>query len=170
MDACVAEATAPANEVVEVQDVDDAEVLPPEKVRTLTVAQKRPFKLVASVFKFQISKYKKVYNFRTWKSMQSEETPAEPQYRSKFMSEEELESFKGEDDEVGENDPAVPAARFDVDPGPGYRPRDGFVYEGWREAIDTVIDDDRMDVCLPAFTRQGFIAIAFVGITSLGYG
>lgn len=46
----------------------------------------------------------------------------------------------------GDDDPAQPVARVDIDPGPGLGPRDGFVYEGWRDAIDLIVDDDCLDV------------------------
>lgn len=60
--------------------------------------------------------------------------------------EQDLDQFRGEDDIPDDNDPAVPMARLDIDPGPGLGPRDGFVYEGWRDAIDIVVDEDCLHV------------------------
>jgi hypothetical protein len=57
-----------------------------------------------------------------------------------------FDQFRGEDDIPDEDDPDVPMARVDIaDPGPGLGPRDGFVYEGWRDAIDVVLDDDCLE-------------------------
>ena len=62
------------------------------------------------------------------------------------VTEPDIEDFKGEDDLPDDNDPTQPTPRLDIDPGPGLGPRKGFVYEGWRDAIDVVLDDDDLDM------------------------
>lgn len=74
-----------------------------------------------------------------------QETPASKKADAKAY-EPNIEDFKGEDDLPDDNDPAEPTPRLDIDPGPGLGPRDGFVHEGWRDAIDVVLDDDNLNM------------------------